>query len=61
MTCVCVCMYTEVPVSVWISLVFSLQSTLDDYEAMPIEIFGEAVLRGMGWKKGEAIGKTNKG
>lgn len=37
------------------------QSTLDDYEAMPIEVFGEAVLKGMGWKKGEAIGKTNKG
>ena len=37
------------------------QSTLEDYEAMPIAQFGEAVLRGMGWKKGEAIGKTNKG
>ncbi|KAL5516163.1 hypothetical protein EMCRGX_G001436, partial [Ephydatia muelleri] len=37
------------------------QSTADDYDAMPIEKFGEAVLRGMGWTKGEAIGKTNKG
>ena len=34
---------------------------MDDYEAMPIEKFGEAVLKGMGWKKGEAIGRTNKG
>ena len=37
------------------------QSTLEEYEAMPIGSFGEAVLKGMGWKKGEAIGKTNKG
>lgn len=37
------------------------QSTLEDYQAMPIEAFGEAVLRGMGWKKGEPIGKSNKG
>ena len=37
------------------------QSTMEDYESMPIDVFGEAVLRGMGWKKGAAIGKSNKG
>ena len=40
---------------------FFLQSTMEDYTAMPIDKFGEAVLKGMGWKKGEAIGRTNKG
>ena len=38
-----------------------LQSTMEEYESMPIDRFGEAVLKGMGWKKGEAIGRTNKG
>ncbi len=33
-----------------------LQSTLDDYEATPIEAFGEALLRGMGWQPGAAGG-----
>lgn len=28
-----------------------------DYDAVPIEEFGAAMLRGMGWKDGEAIGK----
>jgi hypothetical protein len=32
--------------------------TLDQYEATPIEGFGAALLRGMGWKGGEAIGKN---
>lgn len=36
-------------------------STLEEYEDLPIAKFGEAMLKGMGWKKGEAIGKTNKG
>lgn len=31
-----------------------------DYDAVPIEEFGAAMLRGMGWKDGEAIGR-NKG
>ena len=34
--------------------------SLDAYEATPIEGFGAALLRGMGWKDGEEIGK-NKG
>ena len=44
---------------VWLSAVF--QSTTDDYEEMPIAEFGKAMLRGMGWKEGNAIGKSNQG
>ena len=32
-------------------------ATLDDYAAVPVEEFGAALLRGMGWKEGGAIGK----
>ncbi|KAH3954553.1 hypothetical protein HBH98_032840 [Parastagonospora nodorum] len=32
--------------------------TLDAYEATPIEGFGAALLRGMGWKDSDAAGKT---
>lgn len=32
--------------------------TLEAYEATPIEGFGAALLRGMGWKDGEAIGRN---
>ena len=31
-------------------------STMDDYENVPIEQFGMAMLRGMGWKEGQGIG-----
>jgi hypothetical protein len=37
------------------------QSNADEYEEMPIAEFGKAMLRGMGWKDGTAIGKSNKG
>ncbi|XP_078342048.1 G-patch domain and KOW motifs-containing protein-like isoform X2 [Oculina patagonica] len=37
------------------------QSTMEDYQEMPVSAFGAAMLRGMGWKKGQAIGGTNKG
>ncbi|KAF2403209.1 hypothetical protein EJ06DRAFT_580372 [Trichodelitschia bisporula] len=30
--------------------------TLDEYTAVPIEEFGAALLRGMGWKDGDAVG-----
>jgi hypothetical protein len=33
-------------------------ATLDEYAAVPVEEFGAALLRGMGWKDGEAIGKS---
>ncbi|XP_021951066.1 G-patch domain and KOW motifs-containing protein isoform X1 [Folsomia candida] len=35
-------------------------STLEDYEKIPIEEFGMAMLRGMGWSKTEGIGLKNK-
>ncbi|KAK6431578.1 DNA primase large subunit Spp2 [Oleoguttula sp. CCFEE 5521] len=35
-------------------------ATLDDYARVPVEQFGAAMLRGMGWKDGEGIG-LNKG
>ncbi|KXL51388.1 hypothetical protein M433DRAFT_389753 [Acidomyces richmondensis BFW] len=35
-------------------------ATLDDYARVPVEQFGAALLRGMGWKDGEGIG-VNKG
>jgi G patch domain and KOW motifs-containing protein len=28
---------------------------------MPIEAFGEAMLRGMGWKEGMGVGRNSKG
>jgi len=31
-------------------------ATLDDYARVPVEQFGAALLRGMGWKDGEGIG-----
>ncbi|KYN01127.1 PREDICTED: G patch domain and KOW motifs-containing protein [Cyphomyrmex costatus] len=34
------------------------ESTLEDYEKVPLNIFGSAMLRGMGWKPGEGIGKN---
>jgi hypothetical protein len=33
------------------------QASLDDYARVPVEQFGAALLRGMGWKDGEGIGK----
>ncbi|XP_048475912.1 G-patch domain and KOW motifs-containing protein [Rhincodon typus] len=35
-------------------------STDADYEAVPVDAYGLAMLRGMGWKKGEGIGRTFK-
>ncbi|XP_050599310.1 G-patch domain and KOW motifs-containing protein-like [Bombus affinis] len=32
------------------------QSTLEDYEKIPIDAFGVAMLRGMGWQPGKGIG-----
>ncbi|KAJ5764256.1 Pre-mRNA-splicing factor spp2 [Penicillium manginii] len=36
-------------------------ATLDQYNAIPVEEFGAALLRGMGWKDGQTIGKGNYG
>lgn len=35
-------------------------ATLDDYNRVPVEQFGAAMLRGMGWKEGDGVG-NNKG
>jgi len=34
-------------------------SSLEDYEKVPIDLFGKALLRGMGWSEGTPIGLTN--
>ena len=36
------------------------EAPMEVYDDVPIEQFGEAMLRGMGWAKGQAIGGTNK-
>lgn len=36
------------------------QSTAADYDQVPVEAYGLAMLRGMGWKKTEGIGRTFK-
>lgn len=36
-------------------------ASLDDYAAVPVEEFGAAMLRGMGWKEGEVVGKRRAG
>ncbi|CAL9703437.1 unnamed protein product [Knipowitschia caucasica] len=35
-------------------------STEADYETVPVQAYGLAMLKGMGWKKGEGIGRTFK-
>jgi len=37
-----------------------VQATEEDYEKVPIEQFGLALLRGMGWKDGDGIGRTQR-
>lgn len=51
---------SAVPLPTEDSLVGKQESTLDDYEQIPIEKFGEAMLRGMGWQPGKGIGKNEK-
>ncbi|KAJ7563410.1 hypothetical protein O6H91_03G109000 [Diphasiastrum complanatum] len=41
-------------------MLFPDEAPLDVYEQMPIEEFGEAMLRGMGWDKGKPIGRNSK-
>jgi hypothetical protein len=41
-------------------LLIHLQSTLEDYEDVPVEEFGAALLRGMGWKDGQGIGRGHR-
>ncbi|GAB4821489.1 hypothetical protein N2152v2_008535 [Parachlorella kessleri] len=37
------------------------EAPLEAYDAMPVDKFGEALLRGMGWQEGRAIGRGGKG
>lgn len=37
------------------------ESSLEQYEKMPVEAFGEALMRGMGWFQGRGIGRNAKG
>ncbi|KAH8693625.1 DExH-box splicing factor binding site-domain-containing protein [Talaromyces proteolyticus] len=37
------------------------QASLEAYNAIPVEEFGAALLRGMGWKEGQAIGRGSYG
>jgi G patch domain/KOW motif-containing protein len=39
---------------------FSFQSTLEDYESIPVVDYGMAMLRGMGWNPGKGIGKKGR-
>lgn len=32
------------------------ESKLEDYDRIPVEKFGVAILKGMGWKEGDPIG-----
>ncbi|GFY50172.1 g-patch domain and KOW motifs-containing protein [Trichonephila inaurata madagascariensis] len=36
------------------------ESKLEDYDRVPVEQFGMAMMRGMGWKEGDGIGNNNK-
>lgn len=36
------------------------EPTLDDYAQIPVEQYGMAMLRGMGWRADIGIGKTNR-
>ncbi|KAI7866964.1 DExH-box splicing factor binding site-domain-containing protein [Spinellus fusiger] len=36
------------------------EATMDDYENVPVEEFGAALLRGLGWSEGEGIGRNRK-
>ena len=36
------------------------EASLHDYETMPVESFGQALLRGMGWEEGKAIGRKDR-
>lgn len=36
------------------------EATLETYDELPVEEFGEALLRGMGWEKGKPVGRNAK-
>ena len=36
------------------------ETTMEDYEKIPVEEFGAALLRGLGWSEGQGIGRNRK-
>ncbi len=46
--------------SVDFSAIVFFQAVEADYEAVPIDEYGMAMLRGMGWSEGTPIGLSNK-
>ncbi len=36
------------------------ETTMEDYEKISVDEFGAALLRGLGWKEGEGIGRNRK-
>lgn len=36
------------------------EATMEDYERVPVDQFGAALLRGLGWKEGEGVGRNRK-
>ncbi len=36
------------------------EATMEDYENIPVDEFGAALLRGLGWNEGEGIGRNRK-
>lgn len=36
------------------------ETTMEEYENIPVEEFGAALLRGLGWNEGEGIGRNRK-
>lgn len=37
------------------------EASIEDYDKMPVEDFGKALMRGMGWYEGRGIGRNAKG
>jgi hypothetical protein len=37
------------------------ETSLEEYEDIPVEQFGAALLRGMGWKEGQSLGRGKAG
>eukprot|EP00116_Pleurobrachia_bachei_P000087 sb/3460349/ len=37
-----------------------IESTLEEYDDVPVTDFGAALLRGMGWEKGKGVGRSRK-
>lgn len=36
------------------------ETSMDAYEKIPVDEFGAALLRGLGWNEGEGIGRNRK-